>query len=66
MFISGDVLIKTCTGDRQKHLTVALHQVGAKNFAVVEKRLMHSYIVLQICTFGMIYNPRVMVQLTVL
>lgn len=27
---------------------------------------MHSYIVLQICTFGMIYNPRVMVQLTVL
>ena len=46
MSISGDVFIKTCTGDRQKHLTAAFDQVGAKNCAVVEKRLMHSYIVL--------------------
>ena len=46
MFISGDVFVKSCTGDRQNHLTLALDQVGAKNCAVVEKRLMHSYIVL--------------------
>ena len=46
IFISGDVLIKTCTGDRHKHLTVALDHVGAKNCAVVEKRLMQSYIAL--------------------
>ena len=46
MSVSGDVLIKSCTGDRQKHLTVALDHVGAKDCAVVEKRLMHFYIVL--------------------
>jgi len=46
MSVSSDVFIKSCTGDRQKHLTVALDQVGSKNCAVVEKRLMHFYIVL--------------------